>query len=257
MQIIQKYRRRAIQANSLLCIGLDSDPARLPTAYPTPFEFNRWIIDQTHTFAAAYKLNTAFYERVSGWEALAETLDYLRTHHPDIMTICDAKRADIGNTSAAYARAFFDELGCDAITLNPFLGAEALAPFLDRADKACIILCRTSNPGAGEFQDLNVDGQPLWQHIARRVAAHWNRRENCMLVVGATAPQELQTVRGIVRDMPILVPGIGAQGGDLAQLAPLDNLLLTVSRGIIFADDPAQASADFHAQINALRTPPG
>ena len=147
--------------------------------------FNRHIIDLTAEYAAAFKFNMAFYEAAgaSGWRHLADSLDYLRTRHPDTLTISDAKRADIGNSSAAYARAIFEQLGFDAVTLNPYLGCDALAPFLRYEDKASIILCRTSNPGAADIQNLRVDGKPLWQIIAEK-ARGWNQRGNIMLVAG-------------------------------------------------------------------------
>lgn len=263
--VIDKYNRRAGAANSLLCVGLDSDYARLPERFLAEdvpqFAFNRWIIEQTHPYAAAYKPNIAFYEArgVEGLRALELTQDYLRAQHPDILTICDAKRADIGSTNQGYVTAIFDHLGFDAVTLNPYLGREALAPFLDRADKGCILLCRTSNPGAGELQDLPIDGLPLWLVIAQRVAADWNAHGNCMLVAGATYPDELRRIRATVGDMVLLVPGIGAQGGDVDATvrAGLDSagrgMIINSSRGIIFAHDPADAARTLRDAINAHR----
>ncbi len=262
---VEKFERRARAVNSLLCVGLDSDHDQLPArfrdeAYPQA-AFNRWIIDQTHPYAAAYKLNMAFYEArgEEGWHALGLTLDYLRTQHPDILTICDAKRADIGSTNRGYVSALLDRLGFDAITLNPYLGREALAPFLERADKGCILLCRTSNPGAGEFQDLTVDGKPLWQIVAERVSGAWNTRGNCMLVAGATYPAELAQIRATVGEMTLLVPGIGAQGGDVAATvrAGLNRaglgMIINSSRGILFAADPAAEARALRDAINTYR----
>jgi orotidine-5'-phosphate decarboxylase len=209
----------------------------------------------------AYKPNIAFYEARGdrGLAALRMTMEYLHLHHPDILTICDAKRADIGSTSQAYACAIFDWLGFDAVTLNPYLGSDSLEPFLTRQDKGCIILCRTSNPGAGEIQDLQVDGRPLWQVVAERVRDRWNTNGNCMLVVGATYPDELRQVRQIVGDMPLLVPGIGTQGGEIESTihAGLDSthkgLIINASRSIIFADDPGKAASTLRDQINQFR----
>ncbi len=255
-----KLRNRVEKTKSVLCVGLDSALEKLPERFQTlehpQFEFNKWIIEQTHQYTAAYKPNTAFYEArgSAGWRELEMTMEYLRASHPDIFTICDAKRADIGSTNHGYVTAIFDHMGFDAITLHPYLGAEALQPFLDRSDKTSIILCHTSNPGAGELQELELaatdsDGtqspQKLWQQVAHTVARDWNTHNNCMLVMGATYPQELQQVRQIVGDMPLLVPGVGAQGGDLQQV--LENghgtswpaLLINSSRGVIFAADPA------------------
>jgi orotidine-5'-phosphate decarboxylase len=265
MNAITKYEQRAEEVNSLLCVGLDSDYSRLPVRFQDDkwpqFAFNRWVVEQTHPFVSAYKPNMAFYEArgAQGLQELALTLDYLREQHPGILTICDAKRADIGSTSAAYARAVFDELGFDAVTLHPYLGRDALAPFLGRGDRGCIILCRTSNPGAGEFQDLMIDGQPLWAVVARQVCARWNSADNCMLVVGATYPDELRRVREIVGEMTLLVPGVGAQGGDIAAVmgAGLNRnglgLIVNASRSVLFADDPAAAARDLRDHLNRYR----
>lgn len=261
MNGIAKYEARALSINSLLCVGLDSDKAKIPAQFANPFEFNKWIIDQTHPYVCAYKPNTAFYEALGakGWDYLAQTMDYIRSNHPDIFTICDAKRADIGNTNAGYVRAIFDELGFDAITLHPYLGKEALAPFLEREDKVSIILCRTSNPESGEFQNMMVGDKPLWRVIAERVATDWNTHHNCMLVMGATYPEEFVGLRDIIGDMPLLIPGIGAQGGDLAGvmrhgIAKNDlGLIINASRSIIFAQNPAYEARTLQAQINGFR----
>lgn len=263
--VIDKYNRRVDQVNSLLCVGLDSDYNQLPDRFKgeefPQFAFNRWIIEQTHLYASAYKPNSAFYEArgVEGLTALARTLDYLRANHPDMLTICDAKRADIGSTNQGYVTAIFDRLGFDALTLNPYLGREALEPFLARVDKGCILLCRTSNPGAGELQDLEIGEKPLWQVVAERVRDHWNTRGNCMLVAGATYPGELRRIREIVGEMTLLVPGIGAQGGDVeravraGQTAVGRGLIINSSRGIIFADDPAEAARALRDTVNLYR----
>lgn len=263
--IAQKYEQRVNAIDSLVCVGLDSDLNQLPAEFqyhPTPqFAFNRAIIDATHPYASAYKLNSAFYEArgAQGWQELQLTIDYLRAEHPDIVTICDAKRADIGSTSSAYARAVFDTLGFDAITLHPYLGAEALAPFLERDDKASIILCRTSNPQAGEFQDVQVSGHPLWAIVAERVATHWNTRHNCMLVVGATYPQELAQVRALVGDMNLLIPGIGAQGGSIRETVLAGRttrgrgMLINSSRAIIFSPQPAQSALELRDAIRHIQ----
>ncbi|MEK7587401.1 MAG: orotidine-5'-phosphate decarboxylase, partial [Patescibacteria group bacterium] len=205
------------------------------------------IIDATHDLVCAYKPNTAFYEArgVEGITELKMTCDYIREKYPDIALILDAKRADIGSTNEGYVKYAFDWLGADAITLHPYLGKEALKPFLDRKDKGCIILCRTSNPGAGEYQDLKLDSGnqaiELYQRVAKNVANDWNYNGNCGLVVGATYPEELTIVRRIVGEMPILIPGIGAQGGDIEKTvkAGVDsggkNAIINSSRAVIFA----------------------
>jgi orotidine-5'-phosphate decarboxylase len=263
--VIDKYNRRAKAVNSLLCVGLDSDYERLPERFKAAespqFAFNQWIIDQTHPYASAYKPNIAFYEArgEAGLTGLALTSAYLRDHHPDILTICDAKRADIGSTNQGYVTAIFDRLGFDAVTLNPYLGREALDPFLARADKGCVILCRTSNPGAGEFQDVESGGVPLWQIIAERVRDHWNAHGNCMLVAGATYPDELRRIREMVGEITLLVPGVGAQGGDVERTvrAGLNaaglGLIVNSSRGIIFSDDPGDSARALRDEINRFR----
>ena len=263
--VIEKYDRRVESVDSLLCVGLDSDYDRMPDRFKDEelpqFAFNRWIIEQTHAYTSAYKPNTAFYEArgIEGMSALQATQDYLRQHHPDILTICDAKRADIGSTNRGYVTAIFDHLGFDAVTLNPYLGGEALGPFLAREDRACILLCRTSNPGAGEFQDLAVDGKPLWWIVAEHIAGQWNARGNCMLVAGATYPDELRRIRALVGEMTLLVPGIGTQGGDIEQamLAGMNSLcrgmIVNASRAVIFADDPAAAARALRDTMNHYR----
>ncbi len=254
-------RRLAVRVeaiDSMLCVGLDSATDRLPGRFarePRPqVAFNRWVIEQTLPYAAAYKPNLAFYEArgAAGWDELAETMEIIRALEPGVFTIADAKRGDIDSTNAGYVAGLLDELGFDAITLHPYLGREALRPFLEREDKACIVLCRTSNRGAGEFQDLRLGETPLWEIVAEHVRDEWNARGNCMLVVGGTYPAELARAREICPDMTFLVPGVGAQGGDVAKVmqAGLDRhgrgLLVNASRSVIFDDDPG-------AQARALR----
>lgn len=249
--------------DSLVCVGLDPEFEKLPERFrhePEPFfTFCRWIIDETAEFAAAFKPNAAFFEArgAAGQEELERTIAYLREQYPSVFTICDAKRADIGNTNRGYVQAVFDAMGFDAITLHPYLGREALAPFLERADKASIILCRTSNPGAGELQDLVADGKPLWEHVATSVAKTWNARGNCMLVVGATYPDEMARIRSVAPELTFLVPGIGAQGGDAQSVvrAGLDarglGLAISSSRAILYSDDPAAAARALRDEIRA------
>lgn len=267
MNIIEKYNGRANAINSLVCVGLDIDYRKLPARFDNETQpllaFNQWLIDETHPYTAAYKLNVAFYEAlgVEGVKQLKRTVDYLYDNHPDIIVIADAKRGDIGHTNQAYVRAIFDELGADAVTLHPYLGREALEPFLERDDKACIILCRTSNPGAGDLQDLLVEGQkPLWLHVAEQVTNVWNTRWNCMLVVGATYPDEMTRVRSVVGEMTLLVPGVGAQGGNVEAVirAGINSagkgLIVSSSRAIIYSDNPAQATRILRDEINRHRS---
>ena len=246
-----------------VCVGLDSELGKIPASVhqkaagrisDAVVAFNRAIVDATKDIVCAYKPNGAFYEALgtSGINALLETILYIHKVAPDVPVILDAKRADIGNTNDGYVKAAFDFLQADAITVHPYLGAEALQPFLARGDKGIIVLCRTSNPGAGEFQDLTVFGQgPLYRVVAWRVASKLNKNGNCALVVGATYPDELHEVRGLVGDMPILIPGIGAQGGDLEKTVRAGKnsrgrgMIINSSRGIIFAssgEDFAEAA---------------
>ena len=260
---LSKLRARTASSGSMVCVGLDSALERLPERFDRhnhpQLAFNRWIVEQTLPYVAAYKPNLAFYEArgAAGWAELAETMAFLRAQAPEVFTIADAKRADIGSTNAGYVRGLFDGLGFDAVTVHPYLGREALGPFLEREDKAVIVLCRTSNPGAGELQDLVVDGRPLWEVVAARVRDEWNARGNCMLVVGATYPTELARVRELCPDLPLLVPGVGAQGGDVEAVvaAGLDagggGLLINASRSIIFADDPALEARTLRDQVAA------
>lgn len=236
--------------NSLLCVGLDSDVAKLPVGLRgTPdaqLVFNKAIVDATADLVCAYKPNTAFYEAQGddGLRQLHDTIAYINQEHPKIPVLLDAKRADIGNTNQGYINFAFTYLGADAITLHPYLGRGALQPFLDLKDKGIIILARTSNDGSGEFQDLEADGQPLYQRVAQNISKIWNTNNNCLLVVGATYPAEMKAIRQTVGpDMVFLVPGIGAQGGDLQAVmenglgANKDELIINSSRGIIFASD--------------------
>ncbi len=266
MSSIEKYNKRARSINSLLCVGLDADLAKLPEKFQTlqfpQFEFNKWIIEETHEHTAAYKPNSAFYE-AHGDQGLMElkmTMDYLIENHPDIFTILDAKRADIGNTNQGYVESIFNWLRFDACTIHPYLGQEAVQPFLDRADKSSIILCRTSNSGAGEFQDLIVEGKPIWQVVAESVSKKWNKNNNCMLVIGATYPEEMKKIRSLVDDMTFLVPGIGAQGGDVKAVMESGvnslglGLIINSARGIIFSEDPKKEAKKLFEEINKYRS---
>lgn len=264
MKAIGKYEERARTITSLVCVGLDSDFGRLPSEFRAEanpqFAFNKWVIDQTYVYASAYKPNITFY-LARGDEGLRElklTMDYLKENYPDILTICDAKFADIGAGNDAYAGFVFDWLGFDAVTLNPYLGHESLQPFLDRDDKGCIILCRTSHPGADEIEDLQIRKrrQPLWHIIAQQVRDTWNVNQNCMLIVGAAEPDALREVRNVVGEMTILVSGVGAEGGDVEQVvrAGLNNdglgLIINSSRGVIFAPSPADVARELRDSIN-------
>ncbi len=272
MKYKDKLARIQKKNNSFVCIGLDSDLLKLPkflleNRYPQ-FAFNKAIIDATHNFVCAYKPNSAFYEAQGehGILQLKMTCDYLRNKYRQIPIILDVKRADIGESNDRYAKFAFEYLSVDAITLHPYLGHEALEPFLKNADKGCYILCRTSNTGAGELQDLKINGKPLYQVVAKLVATVWDKNRNCGLVVGATFPGELKTVRTIAPRLQLLIPGVGAQGGDLQKAVQYaanksgDGFVISSSRSIIFASnskDFAQKAKiearNLRDQINSFR----
>lgn len=247
MKFVDKINVLAKKNNSFLCIGLDPDWEKIPQKVKNEdfpqFAFNKSIIDATFDLVCAYKPNSAFYEYLGseGVRQLKMTCDYIHDTYPEIPIILDAKRADIGSTNKGYVSYAFDYLKADAITLHPYFGKEALQPFLDYKDKGCIILCRTSNPGASEFQDLKIENKELYKHIAMKVVKEWNTNNNCLLVVGATYPEELAEVRKIVGDLTLLIPGIGAQGGDVQKTvtsginSKKSGMIIGTSRAIIFA----------------------
>lgn len=234
--------------NSLLCVGLDADLNKIPThiaKQPDPlFVFNKAIVDATADIVCAYKPNSAFYEAEGpeGIRQLKLTVDYIHQTYPALPVILDAKRGDIGNTNDKYIEFIYTYLGVDAVTLHPYLGGESLEPFLTRADKGAIIMCRNSNPGAGELQDLVVEGRPLYEYMAKHISNEWNTNGNCLLVVGATAPAEARRIRDIVGDdMWFLVPGVGSQGGNIEETVRAsvnsqgDGIVINSARGIIYA----------------------
>ncbi len=237
--------------SKFLCVGLDSEFEKLPKHLKSLgvseaiVAFNCAIVDATHKITGSYKLNSAFYEAcgVEGIQALRNSVDYIQNAAPGVPVILDAKRADNSNSNKGYVEYAFEYLKVDAITVHPYMGSGTLKPFLDRKEKGIIVLCRTSNPGDGEFQDLEISGEPLYRLVARAVKDRWNTNGNCGLVVGATRPDELREVRKIVGRMPILMPGIGAQGGDIeaAVKAGKDEhgqgMMINASRSIIFASD--------------------
>ncbi len=268
MNPIEKYNQRARKINSLLCVGLDADFEKLPEKFKNlassmaQFEFNKYIIEETHEYAAAFKPNVAFYEArgVEGMEALKKTMDYLHEKHPDIFTILDAKRADIGNTNNGYVTAIFDWLGFDAMTVHPYLGSEALEPFLVRKDKCTIVLVKTSNRGSGELQDLVLENKEiLWQFVAKKVSGEWNKNNNLMIVVGGTYPEELAKARELTGEMTFLVPGIGTQGGEVSKIISNGKnsaglgLIINSARGIIFAENPKEEAKKLRDEINQYR----
>ncbi|MFA7310145.1 MAG: orotidine-5'-phosphate decarboxylase [Candidatus Paceibacterota bacterium] len=254
------------EQQKFLCIGLDPDFDRIPDAarttgvHETLVNFGRAIVDATLDIAGSYKLNSAFYEAhgETGWGALQETIEDIQERAPEIPIILDAKRADIGNTNSGYVDAVFENLNVDAVTVHPYLGAEAMQPFLDQKDKGVFVLCRTSNSGAGEFQDLMVGNEPLYMQVARNVNTLWNTNGNCGLVVGATYPEEMKKIRAIADDMPFLIPGIGVQGGDLEKTVQAgknsrgSGMIIAASRAILFASKGSDFAAAARAKAQEL-----
>lgn len=231
---------------SFLCVGLDSDIAKIPqhllnTGDPV-YEFNKAIIDATAAYTIAYKPNIAFYESrgVEGWQSLEKTVNYIRTNYPEVFTIADAKRGDIGNTSQMYAKAFLDTLNFDSITVAPYMGEDSVTPFIKYEGKWVILLALTSNKGAFDFQFMEENGEKLYERVLK-VSQQWGGKDNMMYVVGATKAEMLGGIRKIVPDHFLLVPGVGAQGGSLEEVAKYGmnthcGLIVNSSRGIIFAD---------------------
>ncbi|MDQ2640341.1 MAG: orotidine-5'-phosphate decarboxylase [Pseudomonadota bacterium] len=261
----------AAQRNrSLLCVGLDPEPEKIPLhlrGLPQPvFEFNRRIIDATAEYACCFKPQFAHYAALGAEDELLATIRYIHERHPGLPVILDSKRGDIGSTAAKYAQESFGRYGADAVTVNPYLGWDSVEPYLKWHDRGVIILCRTSNPGARDFQDLESGGKRLYRHVAERVARDWNGGGQCMLVIGATYPQELAEIRAVVGTLPFLVPGVGAQGGDVAAAVQAGRtadglgLVLNSSRGILyagggegFADAAREAARQMRDEINLHR----
>ena len=245
MKFVQRLERAWAAGQTLLCIGLDPDPARLPKQLATSshplFKFGRAIVDATADLVCAYKPQIAYYAAARAEDQLEMTIAHIRRHHPAIPVILDAKRGDIGSTAEMYAKEAFERYQADAVTVNPYLGFDAMAPFLEFSDKGVIVLCRTSNPGARDVQDIESKGRKLYQIIAEKAARDWNAKGNVLLVVGATYPEELAEIRAIAGDMPILVPGVGTQGGDVAAVvangatAVGTGLIISASRAVLYA----------------------
>lgn len=253
----QQLTEQIKKKNSFLCIGLDVDlnkiPKHLLEEEDPIFAFNKAIIDATHHLCVAYKPNTAFYEAygLRGWKALEKTIKYLNKNHPEIFTIADAKRGDIGNTSHMYAKAFFEDLAFDSVTVAPYMGKDSVEPFLEFKDKQTILLALTSNQGAFDFQTKTIEGEEVYKHVLK-TSKTWENSENLMYVVGATKAEFLADVRKIIPEAFLLVPGVGAQGGNLKDVCKYGmnsniGLLVNSSRGIIYAsngNDFAQAAAE-------------
>jgi len=242
----------------MLCVGLDPDPQRFPEAVAgSVFDFCAAIVDATADLVCAFKPQIAYFSAIGAERDLERLIVHIRDRRPDVLLLLDAKRGDIGPTAEQYAKEAFDRYGADAVTVNPYMGGDTVEPYLRHPNGGVFVLCRTSNPGSGDFQSLDVGGEPLFQRVARRVV-EWNAINDCGLVVGGTYPGELADVRAIVGDLPILVPGIGAQGGDVAATvgAGQDStgfgMVINSSRAILYASN----GADFAeaARAEALAT---
>jgi orotidine-5'-phosphate decarboxylase len=272
VKFIDKLGAAIRRNDSLLCVGLDPDVVKFPAYFKdrpdAVFEFCRSIIDATAAYACAFKPQIAYFAALAAEDQLQAICDYLNQTYPHIPVVLDAKRGDIGATAEQYAREAFERYKADAVTVNPYMGFDSVEPYMQWADKGVIVLCRTSNPGGSDLQFLQVEGKPLYQHVARLVAEKWNLNGQCALVVGATFPQEIAAVRHMVGDMPLLVPGIGAQGGDIeatvkaGQTADGTGMMINSSRAILYAkrldgesltDAAARVARETRDQINAFR----
>ena len=268
MHFMQSLHQAWQRNDSLVCVGLDPEPARFPAHLRgTPdavYAFCRAIVDATADLVCAYKPQIAHFAALRAEDALERLIAHIHDAHPGLPVILDAKRGDIGSTAQHYATEAFERYRADAVTLNPYLGRDSIQPFLDRADKGVILLCHTSNPGAADLQDLVVEGAggerlPLYQHLARTIARDWNAHGNCALVTGATWPGQLAEVRALVGDMPLLVPGIGAQGGDVeavlrhGRTAAGTGLMVSSSRAILYAGQGEDFAAAARRATETLR----
>jgi len=268
MHFMQSLHQSWQRNHSLVCVGLDPEPAKFPAHLrdqpDAVYTFCRAIVDATADLACAYKPQIAHFAALRAEEALERLIAHIHEAHPGIPVILDAKRGDIGSTAQHYASEAFERYQADAVTLNPYLGRDSIQPFLDRADKGVILLCHTSNPGAADLQDLVVESTggerlPLYQHLARTIARDWNAHGNCALVTGATWPEQLAEVRALVGDMPLLVPGIGAQGGDVeavlrhGRTADGTGLMISSSRAILYAGKGEDFAAAARNAAETLR----
>ena len=262
MNFISKLKKRWDSADSLLCVGLDPQIDRIPevlrSKHSPYFEFCKEIVDATHEFVCAFKPQAAYFSAVGAEKELEQLINYIKNVYPEIPVILDAKRGDIGSTAALYAQEAYQRYGADAVTVNPYLGFESIEPYMNYSDKGIVVLCRTSNAGSDWLQKSETDSIPVYQRVAQQVA-EWNEAEQFILVTGATYPEELGRVRQIVGDMPLLVPGIGAQGGDIE--AVLKNglnkestgLIISSSREILYAHEKVEQLVDISRGLTASR----
>ena len=270
MSFFSDMNAAAVRKNSLVCVGLDPDFKKLPECVKSMakpfFEFNKAIVDATKDLVSCYKPQAAYYAGCGREDELLETITYIHENAPGVPVILDVKRGDIGSTAEQYAKEAFERYQADAVTVNPYMGYDTLKPFLDYTEKGVIILCRTSNPNSGDLQSLVCDGMPVYEHVARLVRDKWNAAGNAAIVVGATYPEELERLRKLCPELPFLVPGVGAQGGDVEKVVRYGctsdglGLMINSSRGIIFAgkdENFAEASRNaaiaLRDQINSFR----
>jgi orotidine-5'-phosphate decarboxylase len=263
MHFMQSLQQAWKEHDSLVCVGLDPEPAKFPAhlrdAPDAVFAFCAAIVDATADLVCAFKPQIAHFAALRAEDALERLIAHIHAQHPGVPVILDAKRGDIGSTAQHYASEAFDRYRADAVTLNPYLGRDSIQPFLDRADKGVILLCRTSNPGGADFQALDCGGQPLYLRVAETIARDWNANNNCALVTGATWPEELGRVRAAVGEMPLLVPGIGAQGGDVeavlrhGRTADGSGLMISSSRAILYAGHDEDFALAARAAASELR----
>ncbi len=261
MDFLNKLNKSIAQNNSLLCIGLDTEIAKLPSHIKNSedalFTFNKAIVDATLDLVCCYKLNVAFYEAagIDGLMQMKKTIEYIHDKHLTI--ILDAKRSDIGNTARMYAKAAFEQWKVDAITVNPYLGSDSVLPFVEYKDKGIIVVCKSSNPNAGDFQDLVSDNEPVYLHVAKKVN-EWNTNNNCLMVVGPVT-NDMSAIRAVAPDMFFLVPGIGAQGGDLESTLKSgltkekSGLIIHSARGIIYASSGEDFAEKARLEAQSLR----
>jgi orotidine-5'-phosphate decarboxylase len=267
MSFIESLNAAWTRTRSLLCVGLDPEPTRFPGALAgradAIFDFCRTIVDATAPYACAFKPQIAYFAAHRAEDQLEQLIAHIHSAHPGLPVILDAKRGDIGSTAEQYAREAFERYQADAVTVNPYMGFDSIQPYLEHAGKGVIVLCRTSNPGGSDLQFLDAGGRPLYQVVAQLAAEKWNASGQLGLVVGATFPKEIEIVRGLVGDMPLLIPGIGAQGGDVEATVRAGRtsrglgMMINSSRGIIyagkgegFASDAAGAARDTRDLIN-------
>jgi len=242
----------------MVCVGLDPFLDKMPIEFQNAktgiFEFNKAIIDATFDVVCSYKPQFAHYAALGQLDTLRKTIEYIKDKYPHVPVILDSKRGDIGSTADMYAKEAFEQYNADAVTVNPYMGDDTILPFTEYKDKGVVILCRTSNPGAGVIQNIKSDGHTLYEIIAKRASSVWNKNKNVMLVVGATVPQEMKSIRSIVGDMEFLVPGLGAQGGDVKEVmdaglnADNSGLVINSSRGVLYASNQL---SDFAQQARA------